>query len=468
MNAIYILLALLIFGLLIFIHELGHFIVARLCGVKVLEFAIGMGPKLISWKGKKSGTKYALRLFPIGGFVNMLGENGMEAVQGDNGMEDDTDEAASDTVTLINDTEPGEDEDDSAPETIPLSELDPELAKQAYCNQSAWKRILISLAGPAMNIILGFLLMLVLVLLAGHDSMATNMIGGFYIDYIGETEQSGFKPDDSLYSIDGERIFTHAELTELIKGNPGKIFSVVVLRTNEEKTKQEYVTFKTTMDEAFLESFRVPFSEKNGLKIDDTIIKVNSTSVHTYNELYYEITNQGYKELDLTVLRDGKEFVLEDVAFLIEKESGVEFGYVDIIPYREPSFDFITVMKHTWFRSLSTVKMVFDSLFGMISGRFGVEAVSGPVGITKTIGEVAQIGFTSLLNLVVIISINLGVMNLLPLPALDGFHILIYSIELIRRKPMKKEVEAVINFVGLVLLLSLAVIIAFKDIFTIL
>ncbi|MBQ8309769.1 MAG: RIP metalloprotease RseP [Clostridia bacterium] len=464
MTILYIILALLIFGLLIFIHELGHFIVARLCGVKILEFAIGMGPTLVKWRSRKTGTKYALRLFPIGGFVNMLGENGMEAVQGDNGVKDET--SATEPVTLINDGEPEEETEKDEPETVPLSEMDPELAKQAYCNQSAWKRILISLAGPAMNIILGFVLMLVLVLLAGHEAMATNMIGGFYIDYIAEEEQSGFVPGDSLYSVDGERIFTHADLTELVKSNSGKELSVVVLRLNEAGTQTEYVTFETTLDESILKFFRVPFSEQNGLQIDDMIVKVNSTSVHTYNELYYEITNQGYRELDLTVLREGEEIVLENVAFLIEEESGVEFGYVDIIPYRERNFDFVTVMKHTWFRSLSTVKMVYDSLFGMITGRFGVEAVSGPVGITKTIGEVAQIGFTSLLNLVVIISINLGVMNLLPIPALDGCHILIYLIELIRRKPMKKEVEGVINFVGLILLLTLAVIIAFKDIFT--
>jgi len=467
LTILYIILALFIFGLLIFIHELGHFIVARLCGVKILEFAIGMGPTLVSWKSKKTDTKYALRLFPIGGFVNMLGENGMEAVQGDNGVnEESTDDV--EPITLINDSEPGAEPEEEEPSTVPLSELDPEIAKQAYCNQSAWKRILISLAGPAMNIILGFVLMLVLVLLAGHEAMATNMIGGFYIDYVAEEAQDGFLPKDSLYSIDGERIFTHAELTDLVKKNPGKTFSVVVLRANEETSQIEQITFETTFDEKILEAFRVPFSEQNGLRIDDTIVKVNSTHVHTYNELYYEITNQGYKKLDLTILRGGEEFVLEDIAFLVENEEGVEFGYVDIIPYRERNFDFITVMKHTWFRSLSTVKMVYDSLFGMITGRFGVEAVSGPVGITKTIGEVAQIGFTSLLNLVVIISINLGVMNLLPLPALDGCHILIYLIELVRRKPMKKEVEAIINFAGLVILLTLAVIIAFKDIITLL
>lgn len=464
MNSLYILLALLIFGLLIFIHELGHFLVARACGVQVLEFAIGMGPKLVSWKSKRSGTQYAIRLFPIGGFVNMLGENGMEAVQGDSHAPEDDDD--DDETSFINEEEP-EHGKTTQHERVKL-EMDEELASRAYCNQSVWKRILISLAGPAMNVILGFVLMLVMVLMAGHQKLATNIIVGFSVDYAGEEAQSGFLPGDTLYSLDGSRVFSYAFLESTVKENPGKVFAVKVLRTDADTNVQDYVEFEATIDEALLKEFRKPFSEANGLQIDDTIVKVNSTRVHTYNELYYEITNQGYQGLTLTILRGGEEIVLENVTFLTQEESGVQFGYVDIIPYREQNFDFQTVMKHTWFRSLSTVKMVFDSLIGMIKGRFGMDAVSGPVGITKTIGEVAQIGFTSLLNLIVIISINLGVMNLLPFPALDGGHILIYLIEVIRGKPLKKEVEAMINFVGLIVLLSLAVIIGFKDVLTLL
>jgi membrane-associated protease RseP (regulator of RpoE activity) len=141
-------LALFIFGLLIFIHELGHFIVARLCGVKILEFAIGMGPKLISWKSKKTQTSYSLRLLPIGGFVSMLGENGMEAVQGEQP------DVASDT----RESEPCEASDDQEDfflnsladeqkeQTQQPTALSEEDAKHAYCNQSVWKRMLISLA----------------------------------------------------------------------------------------------------------------------------------------------------------------------------------------------------------------------------------------------------------------------------------------------------------------------------------
>ena len=108
--------------------------------------------------------------------------------------------------------------------------------------------------------------------------------------------------------------------------------------------------------------------------------------------------------------------------------------------------------------------MVYDSLFGLFSGRYGVEAVSGPVGITKVVGQAAKYGFIPVLNLIVIISINLGVMNLLPIPALDGGHIFIYLIEVVRRKPMKRELEGIINMVGLVLMLALAVLVAIKDI----
>ena len=442
MNPLYIVYAILIFGLLIFIHELGHFIVARLCGVKVLEFAIGMGPKLISWKGKKSGTRYALRLLPIGGFVNMLGENGMEAVQGENGMEGEVVKA----------------------ETQEPVELPPELAKQAYCNQNVWKRILISIAGPAMNIILGILLMLVMVIVQGQNAAATTVVAGFHVQYTAEEAQYGFEPDDHLYSVNGERLLSYEDFERFVKEANGEEITVTVQRINDEHTDYEMVDIKVALAESDLTLFTGSLSENCGLNIEDKVIKVNSTRVHTYDELSYEIMNQGYKPLTLTVLRDGEKVVLENVIVPSYENEGIVFGNMDFLIYREPDFDFVTVLKHTWFRSLSTVKMVYDSLFGLFSGRYGVEAVSGPVGITKVVGQAAQYGFIPVLNLIVIISINLGVMNLLPIPALDGGHIFIYLIEVVRRKPMKRELEGIINLVGLVLMLALAVLIAIKDI----
>ena len=450
MNPLSILYAILIFGLLIFIHELGHFIVARACGVKVLEFAIGMGPKLFSWKGKKRGTVYSLRLLPLGGFVNMLGENGMEAVQGENGMNEKA-------------------------ETVELSELSPEIQKQAYCNQSVWKRILISIAGPAMNIILGILLMLVMVLVQGQDAAATTVVAGFHVQYTAEEAQYGFEPNDYVYAyavnvkdengeIKANRVHSYAQFEQIVKDANGEKIVVVVQRINDARTEYEFVNIPVELTEADLKLFTGSLSENCGLQIEDEVLKVNSTRVHTYDELSYEIMNQGYKPMTLTVLRGNEKIVLKDVVVPSYESQGIVLGNMDFLIYREAEFNFITVIKHTWFRSLSNVKMVYDSLFGLFSGRYGVDAVSGPVGITKVLGQAAEYGFITVLNLVVIISINLGVMNLLPIPALDGGHLFIYLIEIVRRKPMKRELEGIINLVGLVLMLALAVLVAIKDI----
>ncbi len=467
MQFLYILLAIFIFGILIFIHELGHFIVARLCGVKVLEFAIGMGPQIFGWKSKKSGIKYALRLFPIGGFVSMLGENGMEAVQGENGE--------SEEISLINEVDPdpaSAKTENALPEASAesIAENDP----AAYCNQSAWKRILISVAGPAMNVIIGFLLMSVIVLSAGIENAGTNRVWGFYVTYTGKEALAGIETDDYVVGyMEGEKrvpITSLAHLKTLVLESDTHTFDLVINRLDDKGEEiEELILEDTKLQEKDLVHFQSSLSEASGLCVGDEIIQVNSASTHIANDLHYELMMQGYRPMTLTVMRNGERVVLEDVVIPNDSQDGTVIGLIDFVVVREAALDFPTVIKHTWYRSVSTVKTVFDSLFGLFSGRFGVEAISGPVGITKTIGEVAQqYGFINLLYLVVVISINLGVMNLLPLPALDGGHILIYLIELIRRKPLKREVEAMINFIGLVLLLGLAVIIAFKDVFTLL
>ena len=469
----YILLAILIFGFLIFIHELGHFLVARWCGVQVLEFAIGMGPKLISYKSKKSGTVYALRLIPLGGFVSMLGENGMEAVQGENGEADAGSKEVADGI-FINRIDQGQEE--GVPpiqneETLESSISDP----RSYSNQSVWKRILISLAGHFMNVVFGFLLMFVFVFTSAlSNPLGTNQVAAFHVTYVGEESHAGLVKGDYLYTVDGTRLQSMAQLKQWVEESETGRFSLVVRRLNgegENQSVEEVIINDVPLDAVSLDRFfDYSLSEKADLKVGDKIVKVNSTRVHTQNEMSYEIMNQGYKPIDLTVIRDGKKMVIEDISFPTFEDSGSFFGDVDFMVWAEevkegsrlPNAGIL--LKHAWFRSVSTVKMVYDSLAGLFSGRFGVEAVSGPVGITQTISDVAKTGMLNVVYLVIVISINLGIMNLLPVPGLDGGHLLIYFIEVIRRKPMKKELEGVINFVGLIILLTLAVLIAIKDI----
>ena len=333
----YVLIMVLVFGVLIFIHELGHFMTARACGVHVKEFAIGMGPTIFSWNSKKHGTKYGLRLLPIGGFVSMTGED--------------------------------EESDDPG----------------AFCNKSVPRRMGIVVAGAAMNLLLGFLLMMVLVFSQGN--LASNVIGRF--------------------------------------------------------------------DENAISSAK--------LEVYDEIVKVGNVRVHTWEETVYEIMNQGYEPVDVTVVRNGERLTVEDVSFGTMEESGAVFGNCDFIPFAEER-SFGNLMRHTFFRSTSTVKMVYDSLIGMFTGRFGLEAVSGPVGVAEVVGDAAKASMQQFLYIVAVLSINLGVFNLIPFPALDGGRFLFLTIEGIRRKPIDRNVEGYINFVGIILLFALMIFVTCKDI----
>lgn len=338
---LYLLLTLLLLSVLVFLHEGGHFFVARLNKITVNEFSIGMGPKIFSYRSKKSGILYSVRALPIGGFVSMAGE----------------DEVSEDP--------------------------------NAFCNKNVWRRISTVLAGPVTNIIVGFLGMLVLVALTGP---ATNIVAAFI--------------DDAT-------------------------------------------------------------SVNHGLQIDDKIVAVEGVKTHTGNEVVYEITYQGDKPLDITVIRNGEKIVIEDVVFPTVEENGVTLGNYDMLFYgiSEADRSFSIVISHTFWRTYSTAKMVWDSLADLIGGRFGLDAISGPIGMTELVGTAVVAGWESLLYLWVIISVNLGVMNLLPLPALDGGRLMFLLWEALTRKPVNKTVESYINAAGLLILMAFMILITFKDIF---
>ena len=335
-----IIIALLIFGFLILIHEFGHYIMARIFHVGIKEFSIGMGPKLVSKTSTKTGIAYSVRWLPIGGYVSMEGED-----------------------------ESSERED-------------------ALNKKPIWQRFLIMVAGSAMNLLCGFLLTTVLVLA---------------LPRIGSTTVASFDKDAS--------------------------------------------------------------SVNDGLREGDTIVAVDGIVVHTGYDLSYTILHEAYEPVDLTVLRDGVRIELTDVRFPGAEEQGVTFGVTDFTVYAQPK-TVDNVIKECYFRSVTSIRMVWESLLDLISGRFGMEQMSGPIGITNEIGNAAKAddGGIQLLSLSALIAINLGVMNLLPLPALDGGRILFLLIESIRRKPLNRDVEGYIHFAGLALLMLLMLLITFLDI----
>ena len=185
--------------------------------------------------------------------------------------------------------------------------------------------------------------------------------------------------------------------------------------------------------------------------------------VRILDQLSYEIMRRGHELIDVTVIREGKEHTIKNVVFPTDTESGQTFGMIDF-RLRAEEKSFFSVMKHSFHKTVLIVRMCWESLYDLITGRYTISAVSGPVGISEAIGTAAKAGGLSLLYIVTLISINLGVMNLLPIPALDGGRMVCLIVEMITKKRIPPKVENTINAVGLAILLGFSVFIMIKDV----
>lgn len=330
-----ILLGILIFGLLIFVHELGHFLVARAFHVKVHAFSIGMGPAI--WKKTKGEVEYSLRLFPIGGYVKLEGE----------------DTASSDP--------------------------------NAFCKKKPYQRLLVLLAGGMMNILIGFLIFLILFSSVSHVRVPV--------------------------------------VDSVVPGSPAAIAD---------------------------------------MQSGDKIVKLNGKAIHIQNDVTLSMMKNGVDALDVTVLRDNEKISKTILPQYSEETGGYIIGFYSKIEKMTPGLAIKTAFYNTTF----AVDIVYYSLGEIISGGVGLKDMAGPVGIVGEMNNVAksEMPVLNLLNLMALIAVNLGVMNLLPIPALDGGRIFFILIEMIRRKPIKPEHEGFVHFIGLALLLILMLVITFSDI----
>lgn len=331
-----IVIAILLFGFMIFFHELGHFATAKWAGVRVNEFSIGMGPKIIS---KTFGeTAYSIRLLPIGGFVAMEGED-----------------------------EESEDE-------------------RRFMACPVWKRIIITSAGAIMNLILGFAVIFVLTM--GQPLLGTTVVA----------------------------------------------------------------------------SFAEGSSSSNYLEVDDKILAVNGEKSGCDYDIVYSLIRDTDGIVSMDVLRGDEEIHLDEVVFDTQEIGGAQSIILDFKIYGdEPTFFGRIGYSFRWTWSL--VKLVWHSLGDIISGEFGISQLSGPIGVTETISDAVQeTNYKGLLLILAVITVNLGVFNLLPLPALDGGRIFFMVIELFRGKPINQKVEGIIHTVGMGLLMLLMVIVAYNDI----
>ncbi len=364
-----ILAALLLLGVLIMIHEFGHYLAARAMGVRVNEFAIGMGPKVFKWR--KGETLYSVRALPLGGFCAMEGEDEESPTPSAIGGNSDRD------------TEP-------ADETC------------SFAHKKVWQRIVIVLAGAVMNLLLGFLLLLV---------------------------YNGFlqKPYDDKGTV---------------------LFPTTTIAQLDEDTS----------------------AYQTGLRAGDTILSINGRRVLMDSDMAMEMQNDTDGVLQMVVRRDGEKVSLNNVTFETKKDEETGRNYL--------VYDFVVLGKVRTFgntitqsvkQEVSVATIVWRSLIDMVRGRYGLNDLSGPVGTVDIIADAVGgantfAGWQTLIMLMVMITVNLGVFNLLPLPALDGGRLIFLLWEGITRRRVPQKLEGIVHFVGLLLLILLMLVVSYSDI----
>lgn len=440
-----IIIGVLLFLLIIFFHEGGHFIAAKKSGVQVNEFSLGMGPKIISFK--KGETQYSLRLLPIGGYCAMEGE----------------------------------DEESDNP--------------RAFNNAKVWKRMIIIIAGAVMNIILGFIMMFVIVVQS--PSYPSTDISAFAPRSY--TEVSGLEAGDKIvklngYSINVSQDLSFALATTKVKNVDGSLLSVY---------KENCLDNICDAFNEFLVDKKIAKNEKKIEELYSVLIagvdKIKSAKTKpeadkAYKEGYAQLQkNAGVTEYkipeikvkktckrfaaDAEVIRDGKRVTIKDLHILSKKSEDKKGPTVSIDFYVEPiEKTFGTVIEQTGAQTVSTIRMVWSSIIGLVQGQFSFKDISGPVGAASAITQVASESLkssfmdavNSILYVMMIITVNLGIFNMLPFPALDGGRFLFLLIEAIFHKPIPRKVEKIVNAVGLIILLTFMAIITCKDIWQLL
>lgn len=425
-----IVIAILVFSVIVIIHELGHFLLAKKNGIGVNEFCIGMGPKIF---GKKIGeTEYAIRALPIGGACMMVGED--EASDQDN----------------------------------------------AFNNKGVWARMSVVAAGPIFNFILAFLLALVVVASIGWDTADID------VDEKMPIAEAGLKDGDIITKINGKNISCDREIMYALYFNPiknddpveiqykrdGKKYTKSVKPKLDERYVIKGVSFEDNEDKAIISEIEKECAfYKAGLRKADVIVGINDTKFKDAKE-FYEYANNDLLEKNIKVTyKRGEEEKTADVEFdkgSFSKRYLLGFTYSDA---RE-KVNALETIKYAFVEIKVQINTAIQSIGYLISGKAKADDMSGPIGIVNFIGDGYEAskssGFKAVLiqlfDITILLSANIGVMNLLPLPALDGGRLLFMIIEVIRRKKMKPEVEGMVHAIGLILLLILMAVVSFNDI----
>lgn len=401
----------ILLGFLILIHEAGHMIVAKWCKVKVNEFSIGFGPLI--WKKQGKETLYSIRLIPLGGFCSMEGE-----------------EQRSDS-------------------------------KGSFSQASIPKRMAIVVAGATVNIIFG--LVVYFILMSSTGNYISNEIDSTIDGYV--AQEIGLQQGDKIIEMNGEKIKSKYDLDKITEtATKDKEFTIKIDRNGEEKeykTKLTEVQNKVTGlyiddDCKIITIDKGSPAEKQGVKPNDVLIKINNEEINgDVNKAVSLIRQKGVGTVLLTVKRGNEEINIE---LTPDYESSFYLG----VNLKEAENTFVNHLIYGAVETSDFGLSIIDNLKQLFTGRVGIDQIMGPVGISEAVAKTN--GLQEFIYLLALISLSLGVTNLLPIPALDGGKLLILLIEAIRRKPLKQETEINIQLIGFSILIALSLYVSYNDI----
>lgn len=422
-----LLIAAVIFGVVVIIHELGHFLLAKTNGIMVEEFSVGMGPRLISTV--RGGTRYSLKAIPFGGSCMMRGEDSEETVEG------------------------------------------------SFNSKSVWRRISVIAAGPIFNFILAFFGAMIIISIIGYDPPEVLEVKA------GSPEaEAGLQAGDLITKYDGQSINLGRDLyaKQTMEGVQNREVSLSFERDGKEYTIQytPKTVFRYMLNFTYYPSEEQPKIEaltpggvldQAGVQAGDYIYAIDGQRIHTGLELeeYFQKNPLGEKSIVLTYLHDGLD---RDVEVTPEPIDYVEQGFsynLGRVKTNPPG-----VLKYSAMEVRYWIRTTLQGFKMMLTGKIGMESLSGPVGVVNVIGDAyeesksegALVTWMTMINMMILLSANLGVMNLLPFPALDGGRLVFLVIEAVRGKPVNREAEGMVHFAGIMLLMGLLLFVTFKDI----
>lgn len=408
----------LILSITVFIHELGHFMFAKKFGVYVYEFSIGMGPKLFKFNRKNDETDYCIRLLPIGGFVQMAGEE----------VEVD--------------------------EKIPV--------EKRLQSKPAFQRFMIMIAGVMMNFLLAILLFFFIGL---FNKVSLNNV------YVQNSSIDGLSNNDKIVAINGNFVNNYDKLALEMTIAGDKEFTMTVKTENGDKKNIKINPVgvgKSNLlygkDYGFLvEDLNIIETNLDGLSVGDKIVGVNGKKITTYLELLNELKIVANNDFILTVIDQGIEKSVSISPKNIKEDELLGYSYGFYISGKSEK-GFFAAIKYAFCKFFSTIEQMIFTVFYLITGKISLSMLSGPVGIFNAVSVYSSYGFTSLISLLCLICINVGFINILPLPAFDGGHVLFIIIEKIKGSKVDPKAENTIHNVGFILLMILMVLVTYNDI----